>query len=282
MMNATLPMIQLGPAVKAALAEDLGDAGDITSNSVVPAGEKMFAAIRAREFGRIAGIEAARIAFELVDPAIHVVLKVGEGADVAPGDVVLTIEGPARSILTAERTALNFMGHLCGIATLTRAYVRACGNHKARICATRKTLPGLRALQKYAVRVGGGLTHRYGLYDAIMIKDNHIAAAGGIAAAMERARKNAPGTMKIEIEVDTLDQLREALEAKAEIILLDNMDTDTLGRAVDLTGGRALLEASGGMKLERIPEVAATGVNFISVGALTHSAPNFDLGLDVV
>lgn len=280
-MQAQLPMIHLGPLVKSALAEDLGDAGDITTDSVVPAHETLFATIRARGDGRIAGLEAARLAFELIDPAIHVVFKVSEGADVLPGDAVLTVAGPARGILTAERTALNFLGHLCGIATLTRSYVRACGNHKARICATRKTLPGLRALQKYAVKTGGGLTHRYGLYDAVMIKDNHIAAAGGIGAAMARARENTGHTMRIETEVDTLDQLREALEAGADIVLLDNMDTVTLGRAVEITKGRSLLEASGNMRLERIPEVAATGVDFISVGALTHSAPNFDLGLDI-
>jgi nicotinate-nucleotide pyrophosphorylase (carboxylating) len=274
-----LPADVIEPLVQAALAEDLGT-GDITSTSVIPADARAHVVMAAREEGVICGLDIACAAFRLADPGLDIKRLKHDGAQVKRGDAVMEVAGNARAILAAERVALNFVGHLSGISTLTAKMVRAVGGHKTRICDTRKTTPTLRALEKYAVRAGGGANHRLGLYDAILIKDNHIAIAGGIAPALRCAKKAAGQPVKIEIEVDTLDQLREALEEGTDIIMLDNMNLEDMAEAVKITAGRALLEASGGVTLERIPHIAATGVDLISCGALTHSAPNFDVGLD--
>ena len=234
----------------------------------------------ARQPGRIAGLIAAQTAFHLVDPGVEFAVRVPDGADAGIGDILATITGRARSLLTAERVALNFLGPLSGTATATAALVKAVSGTKARIVCTRKTLPGLRMLQKYAVRCGGGFNHRFGLDDAAMVKDNHIAAAGGIAPALARLRAGLGHMVKIEIEVDALAQLEEALAAGADTILLDNMDIDDLKRAVALSNGRAVLEASGNVTLARAHAIAETGVDYISSGALTHSAANLDIGLD--
>ena len=275
-----LPSMLIEPAVRAALLEDLGRAGDITTNATIPASAKARVVIRAREDGRIAGLDCARTAFRLMDPSLKVAVQKPDGSDVSPGDIVAAIEGSARAIITGERVALNFMGHLSGIATATRAIARSIEGTRARICCTRKTTPGLRALEKYAVRAGGGQNHRFGLDDAVLIKDNHIAVAGGIRAAIERARAHVGHMVKIEVEVDTLDQLREALDAKAELVLLDNMTPAQLREAVDLVAGRAVTEASGRVTVETAPAIAAAGVDLISSGAITHSAKTLDLGLD--
>ena len=277
---APLPNAILEPLVKMALAEDLGRAGDITTNSTIPAETRARVVIASREDGRIAGLDLAELAFKSVDPTLNVKRLKAEGADVKKGDEVMEIEGRARSILTAERVALNFVGRMSGVATLTLKMVRAVGNHKARIAATRKTTPGLRAIEKYAVQIGGGIPHRYGLDDAVLIKDNHIAMAGGIKVALRNAKQNISHTVKIEIEVDTLAQLKEVLDEGADIVMLDNMSLEDMSAAVKLVAGRAIVEASGGITLERIPKIAATGVDLISSGAITHSAPNFDVGLD--
>lgn len=276
----SLPNIIIEPLVRAALAEDLGRAGDITSNSVIPEGARARVVMAAREAGRIAGLDLAELTFKTVDPALSVRRLKPEGSDVQKGDEVLEVEGKARSILAAERVALNFTGRLSGIATLTLKMTRACGNHKARIAATRKTTPLLRAIEKYAVEVGGGLPHRYGLDDAVLIKDNHVAIAGGVRPALRAAKEGAGHTVKIEIEVDTLAQLDEVLEEGADIVMLDNMSLDDMTAAVKKVAGRMKVEASGGVTLDRIPAIAATGVDLISSGAITHSVPNFDVGLD--
>jgi nicotinate-nucleotide pyrophosphorylase (carboxylating) len=268
------------PLVRMALAEDLGRAGDITSAATVPADTRAKVVMAARNEGRIAGLDLAEAAFRLLDATLKIKRLVPEGADVKKGDAVLEVEGNARAILAAERVALNFVGHLSGIATLTQKMVRAAG--KAKIAATRKTTPGLRAVEKYAVIVGGGIPHRYGLDDAILIKDNHIAMAGGVAPAIRGAKLHAGHTVKIEVEVDTLAQLGEALAEGVDIIMLDNMSLEDMRRAVETVKGRALVEASGGVTLERIPAIAATGVDLISSGAITHSAPHFDVGLDYI
>ena len=281
-MTHRLDHIIVEPLVKMALAEDLGQAGDITTDSVIPPDTMATVILGARRQGRIAGLDLAEAAFAMIDSALSIRRLKPEGADVAPDCGILEISGKARSILKAERVALNFMGHMSGIATLTREMQRACGNHRARIAATRKTLPGLRAVEKYAVVVGGGLPHRMGLYDAILIKDNHIAMAGGIAPVLKAAQEKAGHTVKIEIEVDTLEQLNEILSAGgADIVMLDNMSLHDMARAVALVRGtNIVLEASGGVTLDRVPDIAATGVDLISSGFITHSAPNLDLGLD--
>ncbi len=276
-----LPRILLEPVVRAALAEDLGRAGDITSDSVVPAAATMRGVIAARERGTIAGTEVAALAFHLMDETIKLRIVTADGSRVAPGDGVLRIEGPARAILSAERVALNLLCHLSGIATATAGLVEAVGGHKARITCTRKTTPGLRFLEKHAVRAGGGANHRFGLDDAVLIKDNHIAVAGGIHPAVTRARAAVGHLVKVEVEVDTLEQLDEALAAGADVVLLDNMPPETLRKAVALVDGRAITEASGRITVERVPEIAATGVDLISAGWITHSAATLDLGLDV-
>ena len=247
----------------------------------MPSTAALHAVLRAREAGVVAGLDAALLSLRLVDPSVAVSVSLGDGAAVEAGGVIAEFRGAARSILMAERTMLNFMGHLSGIATLTREYVRAVAGTRARITCTRKTTPGLRALEKRAVRLGGGINHRFSLADAVLIKDNHIAAAGGVRAALERAQSAAGHMRVIEIEVDTLAQLREALPLRPHCILLDNMDLDSLREAVALAGDSVVLEASGNIRLDTVRPVAETGVGYISVGALTHSAPRLDLGLDV-
>lgn len=278
-----LPDIILDPIVRLALAEDLGRAGDLTSDATIPPGTEMSAVIAARKPGVIAGLDAAVYAARLVDPALKLDISKPDGSKLQPGDIVARIDGPARALLTAERTMLNFLGRLSGVATLTRTYVEAVAHTQAKIVCTRKTTPGHRALEKRAVRCGGGTSHRYGLDDAILIKDNHIAACGGsIADAMARAKAYAGHLRMIEIEVDTLAQLEEALKHGPHAVLLDNMDIGQLREAVKMAGGKVTLEASGGVTLASVAAIAETGVDYISVGALTHSAPNLDLGLDVV
>jgi nicotinate-nucleotide pyrophosphorylase (carboxylating) len=268
------------PIVRRALEEDLGRAGDLTTDLLIPSGSHARAVIAARENGVASGLIAAKLAFTLVDPDVRMEVFSGDGATVSAGQAVAAIDGPARSILTAERAALNFLGHLSGVATQTRAFVERVAGTKARIICTRKTIPGLRILQKYAVRCGGGLNHRFGLDDAVLVKDNHIAAAGGLANVMSRLRGRLGPMVKIEIEVDTLGQLEQALALGAEAILLDNMSPDMLRQAVKITHGRATLEASGGVTLDGVRAIAETGVDFISSGALTHSVRSLDLGLD--
>lgn len=270
------------PVVRTALAEDLGRAGDITTDAIIPAGETARAVIAAREPGVVAGLIAADLAFKLIDPDVRLTPRAPDGSEVAAGSVVAELEGPARALLTGERVALNFLVHLSGVATATQRLVKAIAGTKARIICTRKTIPGMRVLQKYAVRCGGGRNHRFGLDDAVLIKDNHIAAAGGVAASIRALRGRLGPMVKIEVEVDTLAQLEEALAAGAEAILLDNMPPETMKRAVAVTGGRATLEASGGITLERVRAIADSGVDFISSGALTHSARAMDMGLDFV
>jgi nicotinate-nucleotide pyrophosphorylase (carboxylating) len=270
----------LEPLVRSTLLEDLGRAGDLTSDAIIPAGLQASTVLAARQPGVVAGLDLASLAFRLIDPQIEVAIERPDGSAVKPDDIIATIRGPARAMLTAERTALNFLGHLSGIATATASLVAAVAGHKARIVCTRKTTPGLRALEKYAVRAGGGSNHRFGLDDAVLIKDNHIAAAGSIRTAIERARKNVGHLVKIEVEVDTLAQLDEVLSLGVDAVLLDNMSLKELGAAVAMVGGRAVTEASGRMTLETAPAVAATGVDLISVGAITHSAAVLDIGLD--
>ena len=278
-----LSPIILDPIVRLALAEDLGRAGDLTTDATIPPETQLSVVIAARKPGVIAGLDVAAYSAHLVDPALTLEIEKPDGCALSPGDIVARLSGFARSILTAERTMLNFLGRLSGVASLTRQYVDAVAHTKARIVCTRKTTPGHRALEKRAVRCGGGTSHRYGLDDAILIKDNHIAACGGsIAATLERAKAYAGHLRMIEIEVDTLAQLEEALKYGPHAILLDNMSLDQLREAVKMTAGRVALEASGGVTLGSVAAIAETGVDFISSGALTHSAPNLDLGLDVV
>ena len=269
------------PIVRAALVEDLGRAGDITTDAIVPADAPIGAVIAARQPGVLAGLDAGLLAFELLDPRLKIERLCAEGGHVERGQAVARISGKARPVLAAERTALNLICRLSGVATATRSLVDAIGIHKARIVCTRKTTPGLRILEKEAVRLGGGANHRFGLDDAMLIKDNHIALAGGVRPALERARAHAGHLVKIELEVDTLDQLAEALEVGVDAVLLDNMDPDTLRRAVAMVDGRAVTEASGRITIESVPAIAAAGVDLISSGWITHSAPILDLGLDV-
>ncbi len=280
--DAFLSPLAIDEAVTRALDEDLGRAGDVTSTATIPEATKAHAVLVAHEPGVIAGLPLAVATFQKLSAEIKVQAHSRDGASVAKGVPVLTISGPARAVLSGERTALNFVGRLSGIATLTADYVRHAGGAKTRICCTRKTTPGLRALEKYAVRCGGGFNHRFGLDDAILIKDNHIAVAGGIRPVLERARAHAGHLVKVEIEVDTLAQLREVLATGlADVVLLDNMEIAELTEAVQLAHGRVVLEASGGVTLGSIAAIAATGVDYISSGALTHSAPNFDVALDI-
>ncbi len=281
-MIAPLPDLLIDPVVRAALTEDLGRAGDVTAAALLPAGERLSVVFAARGAGRVAGLDCARLAIAALDPSARFGIAIPDGADCQPGDVLARAEGDARAILTAERTALNLVSRLCGVATLTRAYVAAVAHTRARIVCTRKTTPGLRALEKYAVRCGGGVNHRFGLDDAILIKDNHIAACGGVAPALERALAARAHLMKVEIEVDTLAQLDEALPYLPDVILLDNFALDDLAEAVRRVDGRVALEASGGVTLSTVAAIAETGVDAISVGALTHSAPILDVGLDAV
>lgn len=268
------------PLVRAALLEDLGHAGDITTDAIVPASLPARAVLRAREQGVAAGLDLAKLAFKLIDPEIVVEVAIGDGAPVAPGSVIAAIKGPARGVLTAERTALNFLCHLSGIASAAAALVAAVGGTKAKIVCTRKTTPCLRAIEKYAVRAGGGANHRFGLDDAILIKDNHVAIAGSVTEALRRARAAAGHLVKIEVEIDTLEQLEEALAGGADAVLLDNMSLNTLAEAVAMARGRAMTEASGRITAATAAAIAAAGVDLISVGWLTHSAPALDIGLD--
>ncbi len=269
-------------AVRQALAEDLGRAGDITSIAAIPEETPARAVMVARQPGVIAGLPLAVEAFRQLAPEMKIEAHARDGETVAKGKSLLIITGPARAVLAAERVALNFVGRLSGIATLTASYVKQTAGTKLRICCTRKTTPGLRALEKYAVRCGGGFNHRFGLDDAILIKDNHIAVAGSISEVLKRARAVAGHLVKVEIEVDTLDQLREVLgTGLTDVVLLDNMDIPTLREAVKIAAGRVVLEVSGGVTVERIAEIAKTGVDYASSGALTHSAPNFDVALDI-
>jgi nicotinate-nucleotide pyrophosphorylase (carboxylating) len=277
---APLPQPLVERAIADALAEDLGLAGDITTNATVAAATSANAIIATRKPGVISGLALAEAAFRALDPAVKFDVLAPDGIAVPAGTALASVAGKARALLTAERAALNFMGRMSGIATLTRAYVDAIAGTKATIADTRKTTPGLRALEKYAVRCGGGRNHRTGLFDAILIKDNHIVAAGGLAEAIEAARAAAGHMVKLEVEVDTLDQLREALRFKIDAVLLDNMTPVKLREAVRLVAGKALTEASGGVDLTTVRAIAESGVDIISVGALTHSAPVLDLGLD--
>ena len=275
-----IPQIQYEPLVRDALLEDIGP-GDVTTLLCVPAGTRATATVLAKQAGTIAGLAVGELAFKLLDPNAHWEALVEDGAKVGAGRTpIARVSGDARALLTAERVALNFMQRLSGIATVTARYAALTAGTHARIADTRKTTPGLRALEKYAVRTGGGFNHRLGLYDAVLIKDNHIKAAGGIANAVAAAKAHIPHTMKIEVEAATLDMVEEALAVGADIILLDNMDTETMRRAVALIGGRAISEASGNLTEARIAEVAATGVGILSIGALTHSAPSLDISLD--
>jgi nicotinate-nucleotide pyrophosphorylase (carboxylating) len=277
-----LPEALMESVVRRALDEDLGSGGDVTSRAVISPDATARAHVVAREEGVLAGVQPASLTFKLVDPTVELRFEADEGASIEAGEVVATVEGPTRSILTAERTALNFLGHLSGVATATGTLVAAVAGTDVRICCTRKTIPGLRALEKQAVRAGGGANHRYGLGDAILIKDNHVAASGGVAAAIGAARRQSGPATTIEIEVDTLDQLDEALEAGATAVLLDNMALPDLLRAVEMTAGRAVLEASGRVTAETVRAIAETGVHYISSGWITHSAPVVDFGLDFV
>jgi nicotinate-nucleotide pyrophosphorylase (carboxylating) len=280
MLTPPLPLVMIEPAVRAALLEDLGRAGDITTDAVVPAEARAETALVARKPGVVAGLDFALTAFRLIDPAITVRVERADGTRLAPGDLIATISGPARGILTAERTALNFLCHLSGVASATRGVVDAIAGHHTAVVCTRKTMPGLRAAQKYAVRVGGGSNHRFGLDDAVLIKDNHVAIAGGIRPAVERVRAGVGHMVKIELEVDTLAQLEEALALRIDAVLLDNMDPATLRQAVNMVDGRMITEASGGIRPDTAVAIAASGVDLMSIGWLTHSAQVLDIGLD--
>lgn len=275
-----LDQVLLKPLVEAALAEDLGRRGDVTSQATIPAEMQAQLQIRARQAGVICGIDLARLAFELIDAQIEFVAQVADGETVEAGSVLATVLGNARHLLTAERTALNFMTHLSGIATATKQIVDSVAEYPAQITCTRKTIPGLRTLQKYAVRCGGGRNHRLGLDDAILIKDNHIAIAGDITTAIQQAQNFAGHLLPVEVEVDTLAQLEQALDAGANLVLLDNMAPKLLRQAVIMCQGRAKTEASGGITPESVRAVAETGVDFIAMGYLTHSTTALDIGLD--
>ncbi|MER9674582.1 carboxylating nicotinate-nucleotide diphosphorylase [Mesorhizobium sp. M0208] len=275
-----LPAIMLEPLVRAALLEDLGRAGDLTTDAIVPKNHHATTVLSARQKGIVAGLDLGMLAFRLIDQNVDMTVERQDGSEVAQGEIIATVSGPARAILTAERTALNFLSHLSGIATATASIVNAIREYKAKVVCTRKTTPGLRAVEKYAVRAGGGSNHRFGLDDAILIKDNHIAIAGGIRPAIKRARASAGHLVKIEVEVDTLTQLEEALTLAPDAILLDNMSVDELRHAVAMVAGRAITEASGRITLDMAAQIAATRVDLISIGWLTHSAPILDIGLD--
>lgn len=277
---APLPRIMIEPLVRTALLEDLGRAGDLTSDAIAPADLVGSAALVARQSGVVAGLDLVAHAFGLIDERVKIERHYRDGDAIAPGDCIAEIKGPAHAILTAERTALNFLCRLSGIASATASIVAAVAGHKARIICIRKTTPGLRAIEKYAVRAGGGANGRFGLDDAVLIKDNHIAIAGSVAIAIERARNHVGHLVKIEVEVDTLPQLEEALTVGVDAVLLDNMTIEQMRRAVEMTAGRAVTEASGRITLQSAPAIAATGVDLISIGWLTHSAPTLDIGLD--
>jgi len=275
-----LPAIMIEPQVRAALLEDLGRAGDVTTDAIVPADARAECALIARQPGVVCGLDFAITAFRLIHPTLSVRVERPDGSRLRPGDLIATVSGTARGILTAERVALNFLGHLSGVASATRGITDAIAGTKATVCCTRKTMPGLRAAQKYAIRVGGGSNHRFGLDDAVLIKDNHVAIAGGVREAVLRARAGVGHLVKIELEVDTLDQLREAMALGVDAVLLDNMGPDRLREAVGIVDGRAITEASGGIRPDTAAAIAAAGVDLLSVGWLTHSATVLDIGLD--
>lgn len=283
--SLNLPDVLIKPLVENALREDLGDGGDLTSQACIDQTTQMRAVMNARKPGYLSGSQLAVCSFAMIDPEIKIEHHKYDGDQLAAGDKVMTITGPARSILTAERVALNFMGHLSGIATATGELVAQTKGTNAKIVCTRKTTPGLRVVEKYAVRCGGGYNHRFGLYDAVMIKDNHINAAGGISEALKAVKAHVGHTVKIEIEVDTLEQLGEVLTQGADIILLDNMSPDELAKAVALNRAqgesKAILEASGNVTAKTVSAIAKSGIDYISSGWITHSAPVLDLGLDV-
>ena len=276
-----LPAVLIEPLVRDALREDLGRAGDLTTDWTVPADQVATAELVARDPGVIAGTDLAVLAFDLLDPRLTVEVVRPDGSAVDPGDVVARVSGPARAILTAERVALNFLGHLSGVATATAEVAGAIAHTTTRVCCTRKTAPGLRAVEKHAVVAGGGVNHRFGLDDAVLIKDNHVALAGGVTAAVTRVRESAGHLVPIEVEVDTLEQLRELLTMPVDAVLLDNMTPAQLTEAVELVAGRMVTEASGRLTAATAPAVAASGVDLVSVGGLTHSAPVLDIGLDL-
>ena len=278
-VNPLLPLMY-EPLVRTALLEDLGRAGDITADAIVPADQRATLVLRARQPGVVAGLDIARCAFQMVAPAITLNAERADGSAVAPGEIIATIDGPARGLLTGERTALNFLCHLSGVATATASLVTAVRGTGAHIVCTRKTTPGLRTLEKYAVRAGGGSNHRFGLDDAVLIKDNHIALAGDIGTAVARAKARAGHLVKIEVEVDTLSQLERALALGVDAVLLDNMSVEQLKKAVAMAAGKVITEASGGITAASAPAIAATGVDLISVGWLTHSAAALDIALD--
>ena len=280
--DAFLSPLAIDDAVLRALAEDLGRAGDVTSSATIPDGTRGRAVMMAREPGVIAGLPVAAAVFRKLDPAVEITGDTRDGTAVAAKTVLMTVAGDARALLSAERVALNFVGHLSGIATAAAEFVRLIAHTKARVCCTRKTTPGLRALQKYAVRCGGGFNHRFGLDDAILIKDNHIAVAGGIRPVLERAKAAAGHLVKIEIEVDTLEQLRTVLDVGlADVVLLDNMSPAMMKQAVAMVAGRLTIEASGGITHASAAAIAESGVDYLSSGAITHSSPNLDVGLDI-
>ncbi|GAB5457212.1 MAG: carboxylating nicotinate-nucleotide diphosphorylase [Henriciella sp.] len=277
-----LPGIVLDPIVRLALSEDLGRAGDLTTDATIAPGTQLLAHIRARQTGVLAGMDAAAHTLSCICTNVELEQKIQDGGRLEPGAIIASMSGDARSILIAERTMLNFLGRLSGIATLTSKYASAIAHTKAKVVCTRKTTPGHRAVEKRAVRCGGGTSHRYGLDDAILIKDNHIAACGSISDVLERAHSYAGHLRMIEVEVDTLEQLKAALPHKPHAVLLDNMSPDLLREAIEIIDGQCVAEASGGITLETIVDVAETGVDYISVGALTHSATNLDVGLDIL
>lgn len=283
-VTRTLPDLLIEPVVRMALAEDLGRTGDVTAQACIPEDARFSAVFCARQAGVMAGGAVVRIAVHALDPQAKVTVKVADGEAFEAGAVLIAVEANARALLSAERTALNLLGRMCGIATLTRTYVQAVSATHARIADTRKTTPGLRALEKHAVACGGGLNHRFGLDDAILVKDNHVAVCGGAGEAVRRARAFAPHLMKVEVEVDGLDQLDEVLPERPDVVMLDNFSLDDMAEAVrrvrDSAFGSVVLEASGGVNLTTVAGIAATGVDVISVGALTHSVMQLDIGLD--
>ncbi len=280
MTSVPLPNVMIEPFVRTALMEDLGHAGDVTSNALVPESHVWKASLVARKRGVLAGMDFARLSFALLDPSLRFEAVLADGAAFQAGEILAKVSGSARSILTAERTAINFLSRLSGIATLTRCFVEAVKPYKTKIVCTRKTTPGHRMMEKYAVRVGGGFNHRLGLDDAILIKDNHIAVVGNIRAAILKAKESVGHMVKVAVEVDTLEQLAKIVDLPLDSVLLDNMTPEQLMQAVQMIGGRFIAEASGGVCLENVNAIASTGVDVISVGALTHSAPIVDLGLD--
>jgi nicotinate-nucleotide pyrophosphorylase (carboxylating) len=277
-----LSPLEIDDAVTRALAEDLGRAGDVTSIATIPAGTPSRVMLVARKAGAMAGLPLVEATLRRLDPDVQIKALARDGDKVAARTPLMEIHGDARAVLSAERAALNFLGHLSGIATATAEFVKRIGAHKTRICCTRKTTPGLRALEKYAIRCGGGFNHRFGLDDAILIKDNHVAVAGGVRPVLERARAKVGHLVKIEIEVDSIAQLREVLDCGlADVVLIDNFDVPAMKEAVALVAGRLVIEASGGITLDSIAEIAATGVDYASSGALTHSSPSLDVAFDI-